>query len=404
MSEPRDGFGFLDMLDQNGAGKQRKFDDISWYLEEKAREQGVPIHGQFELTPLCNLSCRMCYTHLTREQMKGQSLLTVDQWKSLIHDAWTAGMYIATLTGGECLTYPGFRELYLYLHSLGCEVHVLTNGVLLDEHWISFFKEHMPAGIQITLYGNDDDSYERVTGHRVFSTVRQNIDRILEAELPLGLTVTPNRYLNDSVFDTIRLAKSLSRNVVINSSLFDPREETGRAGQDADLSVDDYIRIYRMAQELDGYEVKEVPESMLPEPGVPMKESGSGSQGSKEQDGLIGTGGSEKESDLRGLRCGGGRSGFVIDWKGEMIPCNELEQVRAFPLRDGFTKAWQTINEVCSNWPRVRECEDCPYVSVCRTCAAGMLRYAQPGVRPAALCRETRKLVKCGVWRIAECE
>lgn len=47
----------------------------------------------------------------------------------------------ATLSGGECLTYPGFKELFLYLHSLGCEVSVFINGILLDQEWVDFFRQ-----------------------------------------------------------------------------------------------------------------------------------------------------------------------------------------------------------------------------------------------------------------------
>lgn len=39
------------------------------YLNEKAREKGIPYAGIFELTPRCNLDCKMCYVHLTPKQM-----------------------------------------------------------------------------------------------------------------------------------------------------------------------------------------------------------------------------------------------------------------------------------------------------------------------------------------------
>ena len=380
MKETVDGIDFLDMLREKSDRKGHTFNDLSDYFEMRAREQGVPIHGQFELTPLCNFDCKMCYTHLTAEQMKGRPLLTAPQWKEIIRQAWERGMFKATLTGGECLTYPGFEEIYLYLHSLGCEVHVLSNGLLLNESWVDFFKAHMPASIQITLYGNSDECYERVTGQRAFGKVCENIKRIQEAELPLRISITPNRFMGDSVFDTVRLAKSLCDSVEVNSGLFNPREETGRAGQEDDLGIDDYIKIYRLIEEIDGYEVREVPEEMLPEPG-----------------------GTPTEDIPNGLRCGGGRSCFVVDWKGRMTPCNELEQIGADPLQEGFDKAWETINKACCNWPCVAECEVCPYVSVCRTCAAGMLKFAPPGVRPVKLCEQTRKMVRHGIYRIPGC-
>ena len=85
------------------------------FLEFKARRLGIPMHGRFELTPLCNLDCKMCYVHLGTSQFNESSLLSVNTWKDLISQAHEAGMINATLTGGECLTYSGFDELYLFL-------------------------------------------------------------------------------------------------------------------------------------------------------------------------------------------------------------------------------------------------------------------------------------------------
>ena len=168
MTETRNGSEFLEDLRRQNGKQNQTFDAFYSFLEKKARAKGVPVGGEFELTPMCNLSCKMCYVHLEPEQMNNRELLTVEQWKELMYQAYKAGMLHATLTGGECLTYPGFDELYLYLHSLGCEVAVLTNGFLLNEERIRFFQEHMPCKIQVTLYGWNDDVYERVTGKRAY--------------------------------------------------------------------------------------------------------------------------------------------------------------------------------------------------------------------------------------------
>ena len=39
-------------------------------LTVKCAAAGVPVSGTFELTPRCNLRCRMCYVRMTPEQMK----------------------------------------------------------------------------------------------------------------------------------------------------------------------------------------------------------------------------------------------------------------------------------------------------------------------------------------------
>ena len=102
----------------------------------------------------------MCYVHLTPQQMGERCLLPTDVWLDLINQAEKAGMTKAALTGGECLTYPGFDEIYLHLQTLGIRTAVLTNGILLNEDRIRFFQRYPPALIQLTLYGASEDEYE----------------------------------------------------------------------------------------------------------------------------------------------------------------------------------------------------------------------------------------------------
>ncbi len=357
------------------------FRELEKELDQKARKKGIPIDGKFELTPLCNFDCRMCYVHLNENQLNGNSVLSVETWKNLMHQAWEAGMISAGLSGGECLVYPGFNELYLYLHSLGCKVGVMTNGFLLDEKRICFFQEHMPSGIQVTLYGWNDDVYERVTGKRAFTTVKNNIRNAIDAKIPVNLSITPSIYLGEDLLETVRVAKEMCRSVTINNCFMYPREETGRSGQWDDVDTDLYIRALQYAQELDGRAATPISEEKLPPYGGPCH-----------------------ETSECGFLCGGGRSGFAIDWKGTMMPCVNFQQIRGYPLKDGFAAAWSKVNYEANHWPRIPECDGCAYETVCNHCASNALQYAEPGKVPTAICERTREMVRNGVFRLPECE
>ena len=381
MGEPENAIRFLDQLEAKDSKLKPDFRYISRYIEQKARKAGVPVSGKFELTPLCNLDCRMCFIHLAPEQLKGRSVLSVAAWKDLMQQAWNAGMYMATLTGGECLTYPGFDELFLFLRSLGCEIVVMTNGVLLNDERIRFFLEHRPADIQVTLYGWNDDVYERVTGKRAFGTVVRNITRAREAGLSVSVGVTPNAFLGEDSLETFRTAKSLSNSVVINTGLFSPREETGRAGQTYEPDPELYIRMFRLEAELNGTETREVSPDRLPAPGGPSH-----------------------ECTECGLQCAAGRSTFTIDWQGDLLACNHLDMIREHPLEDGFREAWKRINRKAKEWPVVPECCGCPYEHVCNHCAAQVLRYGEAGKLPVQLCERTMSLVRHGLRSLPGCE
>ena len=381
MEEYANGFEFLESLKRQSGKQAPDYTLFSRYIAYKARKRGVPICGQFELTPLCNFNCGMCYVHLNPEQLHERDVLSVNEWKKLFSQAVEAGMYHANLTGGECLTYSGFDELFLYLHSLGCEVGVLTNGLLLDDKRIQFFREHMPSRIQITLYGWNDDVYERVTGRRVFNIVIENIRKAIDAGLPVALSITPCDLLGDDVLETIRVAKEICKSVTVNSCLFSPREETGRSDLLKNPQKEEYLKIYRLINELSGVETREIDEKELPP-----------------------YGGDVHECKECGLQCGGGREAFVVDWKGTLMPCNRLDQIKAFPLEDGFKVAWMKINQAANSWPRVPECEGCAYRDVCSSCAADMLQYAPPGKQPIEICEQTKFFVRHGIRKIPECE
>ena len=381
MDRPKNALDVLKQLRELNGKEVQNFRSIHSYLQARAKEKGVPLHGQFELTPLCNFSCKMCYVHLNPEQLKGHRILSPEEWKEQIFQAYQEGMMLVTLTGGECLAYPGFEDVFLFCHSLGCEVGILTNGFLLNEQRIQFFREHMPTRIQVTLYGWNDDVYERVTGQRAFTTVTENVRRAIDAGLPVTVNLTPNVFLGEDALETLRVCKSLTEHVTVNAGLFTPREETGRSDQVDDPEQNQYIRIFRLYGELNGREIMEIPEEDLPPAGGPFH-----------------------ECSECGLRCGGGRSSFVMNWQGEVAPCNRLQMVNAVSFSIGFKAAWKKVNQEACSWPQVPECNGCPYDKICNNCAGHMLEYAEPGKLPKALCEQTRKYVSRGVRLLPECD
>ena len=84
----------LDELEQKGATAAEKATAMERYIEYKARINGVPMRGTLELTPLCNLDCKMCYVHLNKNQLANDcgSILSGKQWISIIEQAIENGL------------------------------------------------------------------------------------------------------------------------------------------------------------------------------------------------------------------------------------------------------------------------------------------------------------------------
>lgn len=357
----------INQLNSQGITDYRRYEAIRKFLNFKARDKGVPISGVFELTPLCNLDCKMCYVHLNKSQMNGAQLLTVDQWKNIMQQAIDAGMMYARLTGGECLTYPGFRELYLFLREQGIETVILSNGLLIDGDMLSFFKANPPAAIQISLYGSDEDAYERVTGTRAYSQVLRNLRQIKDAAIPLTIAVTPNAYMTDGE-QILQLLFEEQLPFHINSGIVQPRPETGRAL--ADAALDSYISMLKLRSRMKGLELtlEGDPES-LPDPG------------------------GKKGDPAIGVTCGAGRSAFAVDWKGNMRPCNNFPCKGEDVLSLGFQQAWKHINYTATHFPLPTECEGCAYKGLCKHCVAEHSAGAETGHASPAVCAMGKRMV-----------
>ena len=364
----------LAQLDAQGVTDYRRYDAVRRFLSFKARDKNVPISGTFELTPLCNLDCKMCYVHLHKEQMHGAELIPTDTWKSIMRQAVDAGMMYARVTGGECLTYPGFRELYLYLAGMGVETSILSNGILMDADMAAFFKEHPPAGIQVTLYGASEDAYERVTGHRMFGRVMENLRRLRDMQIPLSIAVTPNAFMTDGLA-VIRLLHEEGFHASINSGIVAPREETGRKTADAD--VETYVSMMKLQRTLSGKEIEpECDPDSLPDPP------------------------STGDTSVRGVRCGAGRSSFSVDWQGQMRPCNTFPCEPADVRQLGFEESWRRINRIALNFQRPAECEGCYYRDVCKHCVSEHAAGAPIGHASPSVCRWGKRMVAEGLIKV----
>lgn len=368
-------FDFLDEGKQKGLTDKDLYLAVKGFISRAARTTGTPLHGHFELTPLCNLNCKMCYVHLNSAQLSGIKLLSAETWIDLMQQAIDAGMISVNLSGGECLTYPYFDDVFLFLKKKGMDVGILTNGVLLNEERIAFFKKNCPQLIQISLYGNSEEAYERVTGKRVFSIVLNNIIAAKKAGLPIKLSITPNSFMSETIRDTIQLAKDLDVSYTLAMCLLTPRNETGRNKSQADISLDEYIDIFTYDRVLNGG----VP---VPQELVSIEEGG------------------EWDCSSSGVKCGAGKNGFSVHWDGSMHPCPQMDSVVADPGKLGFLAAWELINREANSFPRFTKCDNCDYSDACMFCAAENEKMGSRYYLSREWCERTIKMIKSGLKKL----
>ena len=347
------------------------FSDAFWSgFKTKASVRRIPVHGHFELTPKCNFDCKMCYVHLQESQMI-QEEIKLSKWKYIIDEAIKEGMVFASLSGGECLTVPFFDELYLYLKNKGILVFVLTNGFLLDEK-IELFKNHPPAHIQVSVYGWDDESYQKVTGRKAYSKVINGILNAKNAGLSVSVAVTPSRYMT-SVYKIVKKFYDLKIGVSVNKWLMPPYDSTGRCLDEINLSPSEKVVIEEELLKATDSMIENTCSLNLPECG------------------------SKNSEKHYGLTCSAGRTDFSINWKGEMSPCVSLPCITGNPLKESFNEAWKNTVKFADDFELPIECFGCKYKKICKPCPAYHLLSDVQGHCNKDICIETKLLVERGL-------
>ena len=158
-------------------------------LAERAARARVPLYASVELTWRCNFRCVHCYQDGLRDSHRE---LSTAEWKGLLDELADLGSLFLTITGGDALSRPDFKEIYRHAVGRGFLVTVFTNGALVDDALLDLWSELPPKSIEITLYGASAESYERVVGRgswyeKSFAAVDQILARGLALELKAPL-------------------------------------------------------------------------------------------------------------------------------------------------------------------------------------------------------------------------
>lgn len=334
------------------------------YLFDKAYKKQLPINGTFELLPICNMNCSMCYVRLTKDEMDQQgAVLSQEQWIKIAQQAVKSGLLFLLLTGGEPLLYPEFESLYKELRNLGLFITINTNGTLITEELADMFARNLPRRINISLYGNKDAVYEELCHNpKGFTQVMNAIKLLKERNIPIKLnyTLTPQ---NEKESDEImRISDELKIPVSIPTYIFPPERKKGiadissfsrlspKAAAKKQLEI-----MYKNFGQDDDY--KQNLENILDE--IIQLEQ-------------------QKHMDVpSGTLCSAGVSSFWIDWKGNMTPCGMMKIPSSNIIVTDFLSSWDMIKIETKKIFTSDKCFNCKYRKCCQTCAASA--YAETG-------------------------
>lgn len=197
------------------------------------KEKGLTVL----LTNQCNLECLHCY--YGSSICKPEMLKFNDEYCSFIKQYVEDGLKWICFTGGEPLLNPQFIEFVRHAISLGLNVSVLTNGMLVNEELVNLFKENN-VFVQVSLDGTKA-VYEKIRKKSSFERVCDNIGKLTQAGVQTDISFVPSR-INISDFQNVaELAMDLNINLLHMPFL----EKYGRAEDNYEmlaLSDDELIK------------------------------------------------------------------------------------------------------------------------------------------------------------------
>jgi len=318
---------------------------FSKHVHELVGDQRIPLTATVEVTMRCNLRCGHCYIPFSQRAASGEGELTRAEFQRIFSEIADAGCLWLLLTGGEPLLRPDFLDIYDDAKRKGFIITLFTNGTLLNEAIADHLGEYRPFGIEISLYGATQETYERVTGvPGSFARCMRGIELLLDRGLELKLkSVVINTNQGE-----LQALQRLSESLGVRFS-YDP---VIQAGIDGSLVPTQY----RLAPE----QVVAI-DQLDPERIRAFEESYLKRQAIKFEDHLLYT-------------CGAGRAGFHLDAFGKMSICMTARtpsyDLRSGSLAQGWYEFLPTVlatehspDFICADCALRKDCAQCPAVA-----------------------------------------
>lgn len=352
-------------------------------LYKQAIKNRIPLTSAFELSPLCNFSCKMCYVRKSAEEVRREGgIKTLDFWLDIAQQAKEAGTLFPLLTGGEAFLYPHIRELYEAMTKMGMQVSINSNCSCITEETVNWLSKTPPIRINITLYGGSSESYEKLCGDPCgFDKVRRGVKLLADhgIRFQFNCSLTP-----DNAADMERMmdfAREYGQGLRLATYMFPPMRTTGQSGDYEGRLTPEEAAYYQVLNDW-----KQLPPERF---AVLAKNAQHFTELTPE---LL-----EEAADKppREMGCLSGRCSYWVDWQGNLSGCGMMD-IPKISLRDhSLMEAWKEVVEWTEQLRYSPVCSNCVNRSVCFSCAA--MVHNETGSfqgRPVYLCEKAKYAAK----------
>ena len=352
--------------------------DLEKQLVAQANKALQPLTVNFELTPLCNQHCEMCFIRSTPQEVAALGgLRPATSWLELGRQLLQMDTLFILLTGGEPMLHPEFSTIYTSLRDMGFILTLNTNGTLITEKMCRETFHSKPRRVNVTLYGSNADTYERLCHHRDgFEQTMRGLHLLIEHGIDTKLNLSIVKSNAGEYEEMMSIADKLGIPVMSNSYMFPVSRGHGDSKAAGCLSS-------RLAPEEAGryeclhlrYLEGEKYEAIARQAVLQAREGECSMEGTT-------------------LYCRAARSAMWVDWRHHVTPCVMME-APSVDLATGKThllddslgtttspgqlppndlaQAWKWLAETCRHLPPFDDCSGCRLKHVCQVCYAAAL-------------------------------
>ncbi len=319
---------------------------------------------QWHLTERCNLACRHCYqSGMTGTEMDLRALReTAGEASDMLKD-WAERYEIVfspsfTITGGEPFLRSDLFEMLSLLPAQGFEIHLLTNGTLIDRDKAQRLAG-LVQGVQVSIEG-PEAVHDAIRGKGAFRKAMAGIEAMVGCNIAVSLNATLSRLNVNCLGGIVNLAEELGVRRVGFSRLVPRGKGAGLA--DTMLAPEEVREAYRYLFMLGGDALDVVS-------GDPLADCLDPDSDDYEDRGKIAYGG-----------CAAGVSGLTLMPDGTIAPCRRLPIPLGNVMKDSLREIWaesRVLNQLRNRRAYAGKCGRCPRWATCRGCRA--IAYAFGG-------------------------
>lgn len=175
---------------------------------------------RISLTERCNLRCTYCMPSEGIVLTPKEHLMTADEIITIAKTFVENGVTKIRLTGGEPLVRKDFASILKQLSILPVDLHITTNGVLVNRH-LELFKEIKMNELTISLDTLNESKFAQITRRNDFQKVWNTIQLLQSSDIKVKLNVVLIKGFNDEeIVEFIKLTKD--QNLIIRFIEFMP--------------------------------------------------------------------------------------------------------------------------------------------------------------------------------------